>query len=293
MENKANSVADDVRNQTVDGEDLQKEADVLCAFCFIFGLRLNSNKTEMFIKNYGGEKDINDRKEISLRIMDEKEKVVVKRMIMLQQNGKDKHLGITHDNERIGTSTLKKEIRMEIEEYCNKVKSKKYHRMGDKINCISTMIIPRGVYKLRNSALSNDELTELDKIVSRCYRNVCHTGPTFPTCLLYMPSKWGGMGFKRMSDTVNNQKMAHMFRKTNHAGMTKNALLALIELVCLEKGIETKSNLITEINSEVKLKDKTWLCRLVEDAAKWNVNLTIGGSMKMTMMLGRRVGPIL
>ena len=56
--------ADDVRNQTVDGNDLQLEADVLCAFCFVFGLRLNSKKTEMFIKNYGGEKDITDQREI-------------------------------------------------------------------------------------------------------------------------------------------------------------------------------------------------------------------------------------
>jgi hypothetical protein len=56
-----------------------------------------------------------------------------------------------------------------------------------------------------------------------------------------MPSKWGGMGFRRMSDTVNSQKMAHLYRKTNHSGMTKNSLLALIELVCREKGIETKS----------------------------------------------------
>ena len=232
----------------------------------------------MFIKNYGGEKDITDKKEISLRIMDEKDKIVVTQLIALQVNGKDKHLGIIHDNERIGTTTLKKEIRMELEEYCNKVKMKKYHRMGDKINCISTMIIPRGVYKLRNSALSNEELIELDKIVSKCYRNVCHTGPTFPTCLLYMPSKWGGMGFKRMSDTVNNQKMAHMFRKTNHNGMTRNAILALIELICREKGIETKNNLITEIKSDIKVKDKMWLCSLIEDAEKWNVNLTIGGS---------------
>jgi len=200
----------------------------------------------MFIKNYGGEKDITDRKEISLRIMDEEEKIVVTKMIALQIDGKDKHLGIIHDNERNGTATLKKELKMELEEYCNKVKSKKYHRMGDKINCIGTMIIPRGVYKLRNSALSNDELTELDKIISRCYRNICHTGPMFPTSLLYMPSKWGGMGFKRMSDTVNSQKMAHLFRKTNHSGMTKNSLLALIQLICREKGIETKNNLITE-----------------------------------------------
>ena len=59
----------------MDGDDLQKEADILRAFCFIFGLRLNRNKTEMFIKNYGGEKDITDKKEISLRLMDEKDKV--------------------------------------------------------------------------------------------------------------------------------------------------------------------------------------------------------------------------
>jgi len=81
-----------------------------------------------------------------------------------------------------------------------------------------------------------------------------------------------------MSDTVNNQKMAHIFRKTNHNGMTRNALLALIELICREKGIETKNNLITEIESDVKVKDKMWLCSLIEDAGKWNVNLTIGGS---------------
>jgi len=92
-----------------------------------------------------------------------------------------------------------------------------------------------------------------------------------------MPSKWGGMGFKRMSDTVNSQKMAHLFRKTNHSGMTKNSLLALIELICREKGIETKSNLITEIKSDVKIKEKMWLGSLIEDAEKWNVNLTIGG----------------
>ena len=156
----------------------------------------------MFIKNYGGEKDITNAKDITLRIMDEEGKIVVKRMISLQMEGKDKHLGIIHDNERNGTTTMKKELQIELEDYCNKVKSKKYHRMGDKINCISTMIIPRGVYKLRNSALSNDELIEFDKIISRCYRYVCHTGPMFPTCLLYLPSKWGGMGFKRMSDTV-------------------------------------------------------------------------------------------
>ena len=176
----------------------------MCLLLYYFGLRLNSNKTEMFIKKYGGEKDISNIKEISLRIMDERGKIVVTKMLELQMNGKDKHLGIIHDNERIGTAILRKEVQMELEEYCNKIKSKKFHRMGDRINCISTMIIPRGVYKLKNSALSYEELTEVDRIISKCYRNVCSTGPTFQTCLLYLPSKWGGMAFKRMSDIVNS-----------------------------------------------------------------------------------------
>ena len=58
--------ADDIRNQTVDGIELQKEADVICAFCHVFGLRLNETKTEMFIQNYGGEKDINEQTHIKL-----------------------------------------------------------------------------------------------------------------------------------------------------------------------------------------------------------------------------------
>jgi len=59
--------------------------------------------------------------------------------------------------------------------------------------------------------------------------------------------------------------------------MTKNALLALMEIICREKGIETKPNLITEISSGVKLSDKLWLGSLIEDASNWNVQLTIGG----------------
>ena len=118
--------ADDVRNQTVDGKDLQLEADVLCAFCFVFGLRLNSKKTEMFIKNYGGEKDITDQKEIKLKIMDEEEMIILMKTIVLQKDGRDKHLGITHDNERNGTITLREEVMNMLDDDCRKVRKKSY-----------------------------------------------------------------------------------------------------------------------------------------------------------------------
>jgi hypothetical protein len=151
-------------NQAVDGKELQTEANILCAFCFIFGLRLNSTKTEMFIQNYGGEKDLKDQTHIELKVMDEIKKEIIIMCIPLQRTGKDKHLGIIHDNKRNGTETLKEEIKSLLVEDCNKVISRKYHRTGDKINCINTMIIPRATYKLRNSALSNDEMIHLEKI---------------------------------------------------------------------------------------------------------------------------------
>ena len=144
----------------------------------------------MVIQNYGGEKNINDQVEIELQVMNEKKKEIVVKCIPLQINGKDKHLGIVHDNKRNGTETLKREIKSLLEEDCNKVTSRKYHRIGDKINCLNTMIIPRATYKLRNSALSNDEMIKLEKIASKTFRKLSKVGPTFPTALLYMPTKW-------------------------------------------------------------------------------------------------------
>jgi len=125
--------------------------------------------------------------------MNEIKKEIIIKCIPLQKNGKDKHLGIIHDNKRNGTVTLKEEIKNLLAEDCNKVISRKYHRTGDKINCLNTMIIPRATYKLRNSALSNDEMLQLEKIVSKTFRKLSKVGPTFPTALLYLPTKWAGM----------------------------------------------------------------------------------------------------
>ena len=274
--------ADDVRNQTVDGIDLQIEADVICAFCFIFGLRLNSNKTEMFIKNYGGEKDIRDQCEIKLRVMDEISKEVRVDNIILQSRGKDKHLGIIHDNERNGIQTLKDEIMLEMESNCSKLNSKKHYRASDKINCISTIIVPRATYKLRNSAISNVEMMDYEKIISKSYRTMSNTCPTFPTALLYMPQKWGGMGYKKLTDIVNNQKMAHLYRKAIQEGSTKNALMSMIDIACRERGRETKPYMVIEIDGSEKIKERLWINSVIEDAATNNVQLTIGGTYNDT-----------
>jgi len=39
----------------------------------------------MFIKNYGGEKNINEQKSIELKIMCEQEKVIITKVLSLQQ----------------------------------------------------------------------------------------------------------------------------------------------------------------------------------------------------------------
>ena len=85
------------------------------------------------------------------------------------------------------------------------------------------------------------------------------------------------MGLKRLTDTVNNQKRAHLFRKTSKQGQTKNALIAIVGMACRERGKQTKNNLVSEINGEIKIKDKLWMNSIIEDASSLNVKLTIGG----------------
>jgi hypothetical protein len=52
---------------------------------------------------------------------------------------------------------------------------------------------------------------------------------------------------KRITDIVNNQIMAHLYRKVMKVGPTKNALLAMIDIACRERGKETKPNMIINI----------------------------------------------
>jgi hypothetical protein len=92
-----------------------------------------------------------------------------------------------------------------------------------------------------------------------------------------MPSKWAGMGYKRLTDIVNNQKMAHLYRKVMKVGPTKNALLAIIDIACREREKETKPNMIINIEGKEKIKDRLWLNSIIEDTARWDVQLTIGG----------------
>ena len=78
--------------------------------------------------------------------------------------------------------------------------------MADKINCVNTIVLPRVTYKLRNWSLSLKEMEEITNKISKTYRIICKTSPTFPTGLIYLPEKWAGLGLKRVSDITNNQK---------------------------------------------------------------------------------------
>jgi len=58
--------ADDLRNHTKNAEELQEQANIICAFCGVFGIRLNTDKTKMFINNYGNEQDTTNTTNIIL-----------------------------------------------------------------------------------------------------------------------------------------------------------------------------------------------------------------------------------
>ena len=45
---------------------------------------------------------------------------IITKIIVLQNDDSDKHLGITHDNQRNGTTTLKQEIISMLNEDCRK-----------------------------------------------------------------------------------------------------------------------------------------------------------------------------
>ena len=99
------------------------------------------------------------------------------------------------------------------------------HRRGSpqaKSQALQLITISREVYALQFTTLSLSDLRSLETQLNVTFRSITKNLPTFPTELLYLPTYHGGLGFKRLSTTVNRQKLSLFNRNLSRAGAAAN-----------------------------------------------------------------------
>ena len=80
------------------------------------------------------------------------------------------------------------------------------------ISCLSSKVFPQVTYAARFAPWRLSGFKELDREVSKLLCKATHNQTTFPVSLLYIPKSMGGLGFRRLSDTLQDRKMAALLR---------------------------------------------------------------------------------
>jgi hypothetical protein len=180
--------ADDLVSIQATAASLQAKADLVSGFCIVMGLTLATDKFRAFAVNWG-----NAYRRIGTHIMIHGLGWVPHK-VQLRSDGVYKHLGIiwdmdlTNETQRQQTLTYLKQSLAYV--------SARRASADVKILAITKSIIPKTVFTARQMAWTLDEYIAMDRCVSAAYRAATKNLATFPTELLYLAKRLGGLGLK-------------------------------------------------------------------------------------------------
>jgi hypothetical protein len=245
------SYADDLLQITSGIKSMQAQADTVSAFCTVFGIRININKLKFMLVHWGREKAVTDESHIHIRTL-RGENVSVP----VATDGTFEHVGITHDISQ-DTTTQFRITKEKLRNACATIIAKRQYRMGDRILAINMVIIPQVLYPARNIGWSQNQILQLERILSSTYRQVLNLRGNFPTELLYLDQNKAGIGLVRLSDILNKQKVKRMLCMAYGRPFTNIALTAQIDLALKLTGKESHPWAHTSIDPTARYEQST------------------------------------
>jgi hypothetical protein len=91
-------------------------------------------------------------------------------------------------------------------------------------------------YKAALSVLSLTDLRRVDKCFSNLFRDATHNMVGFPTALVYLAKKYGGLGIKRFSDEVQIDKLSKVFSSLRSSGLHALATAGILNRAARHSG---------------------------------------------------------
>ena len=186
-------------------EALQAIADIVSAFCLIFGLEVAvQKKLRCFhLKWCADDPMVPDH--IVIHLAGRRPHPVP-----LQTDGLMKHLGVRWDmslhnimQEMLATEQLSLAVERLTTMPCT---------MGLKKAVLEGSVFQSLVFHLKFAPWSLERFRALDRIVSKAFRKMLQLDAHYPAALLYMALSEGGMGCVRLSDLVHTRKLSLIAR---------------------------------------------------------------------------------
>ena len=266
--------ADDLVSAACRKEGLQARADIVAAFCAIFGLEISVAKLRLFKVQWGGEQG---RAESQAGA----EEIVVHSL----QNGRwtptavairdytaeeaVKYLGVTVDlGEKDKTSY--QQVGLMVERCLRSVQAHRFDR-NLQIDAITCSIYAKVRYRGKLASWSLREYEELDRVVAASVRKILRLMPSMATELIYM------VGLTRLTDLIQKDKIGVIVRSTYSGGRTQQAVDGIMERAARHRMVldtdGREMNLSSGYGTQV-----SWADSLIDWLARPGLSLKRAGS---------------
>ena len=204
-------------------DSLQRKADIMSAFCIVFGLDIAVKKLRTFFLQWGSEAPSLPSCQIHLHHTDWDTVVPVD----LSPTGTFKYLGSYIDSN--GSSDTNFDIVHNRASSALSIISPKLGPNNEKIKCTLMSLYPQALYIL---GFCNDNLqryNKIDTIFRKFFRHQTKHLPSFPTILIHLPHKYGGLNIPSLADRTHICKWNHVQRGQRSGSAWKIATSGLLD----------------------------------------------------------------
>ena len=222
------SYADDLESICATPQELQSKADIVSAFCILAGLQLSHGKLRRVMQAHIP-KDT-PATPLVVHVLPWTPKSVT-----VNTTEATEYLGGIYDVVNNGKSTLKM-IRETAQQHCNAIIHSSVPA-ASKLMVATASTLAKVRYKAALSVLSLSELRGVDKLFSNLFRDATRNMVGFPTALIHLAKKYGGLGIKRFSDEVQIDKLSKIFTALRSTSLHAQATAGILNRAARQSGL--------------------------------------------------------
>ena len=214
------SYADDMESICNNPEHLQVKADIVSAFCILCGLQLSHGKLRRVLQSC-----------LPSTLHTSPTMTVhahpwTPHQVKVNVTEATEYLGGVYDVQYNGRTTLSR-IRDIATLHCNTIRHATVSA-ASKIMVATISTIAKIRYKAALSPISLKDLQDIDKIFAKLFRQVTNNMESFPTALLHIAKRFGGLGLTRFSDEVQWDKLRTIWSSLRSHSLHEQATQGLL-----------------------------------------------------------------
>ena len=269
--------ADDLLSISATTVGLQAKADIVSAFCIIFGMDIAASKLRAVQIHWGQEDRHCDASSsllirnhswpnttsVPLRSWNDPEAKPTKYLGILFDfiNSHSTHLHLTSEGIRRDFSTLHRRACLPLL----------------KIEVAIAGVISKARYAAVHSSWNLPTLRKIDRIFSTHYRKILSLHAGFPHALLYAPAQVAGIGLPRFSDLVVTSKLSLIHRALRGDAATSHAMEGLLSRAARYADSPLCPGRFSPLLPPTPGAPSTWSSSVVAWLAQASLSLATGG----------------